>query len=239
MLSVWPSPLLDSASVGRAFLVLKDALRDRGDMDMLKSTVWKGRTAVEFPEVNLFDPHVYRILVPRPRADVAGMVSVYDRFADRPLGNVQKPAKLCRILYGGAKWTVFDRFTWDDDWWGPANTLIASSLWVGAEVEVYSPTHVMARVGHLKFEATPGGCYVNHRRAIYPAAKPAMAPHRRIQMIPSTKVNHPVMRAIHAQLDTLGGFASAAASIIACGLREEIVVSSELLEWVRGLDYAD
>lgn len=227
------SKLLNAVTARRAFREFLGALATGGDLALFKARARdKKLSAVEFAPFNMFEGDIHEMFIARPKVDTSAFIDIYEAFADRPLGWVKRPGQVCNGIYKDHAHRQFAGWKHDEQWWGPATTLLAASLWLGTEAAHVRPGDIMVYLGNGYMRVTAEGCYVNGRSAPHPAACPPIDLAWPTTQFPAVKTNNAILRALHEQLGRLPHRASVAGNAVAVALREGLIENKWMIEQV-------
>lgn len=232
MQSVRSSNLINPETVTRALRDILQGLADRGLLVSFRSTLetqGNPRLVHEFPAFNMlatarkFTP--YKWFLPKPRVSISEFLRIYEQFAVAVGGGTENPAEIASKIYSRQSHTgrLLTHFSHDSQWLAAGHTLLASAMWLGAELEANEGGLVRMRLGTGLLEVSADGVWSNtERKVLMPLRRPASSLWP-VAPFPTTTSDNPILHAFWALRESVDPALIFAASVVSIALKEEVV----------------
>ena len=187
-----------------------------------------------FPGFTLFTPGKkfppYQWFLPKTRVSVLKFLEVYEKLAQMDGTSGASPGAVAAKIYPVASQRAefLRSFKRPEDWRSAATMLVASSQWLGGDIEHAGDHGVQARLGPGLLEVTEKGCWSATRRSLIrsiPAATPAWP----VTGFPATQTGNPHLLALAELRDLLDPNLRYAGTVLAAALNQAVVTP----EWLR------
>lgn len=243
MQSVRSSNLINADTVTRALRDILQGLADRGLLVSFRTTLetqGNPRLVHEFPAFNMlatarkFTP--YKWFLPKPRVSISEFLRIYEQFAVAVRGGTENPAEVASKIYSRQSHTgrLLTHFSHESQWLAAGHTLLASAMWLGAELEANDGGLVRMRLGTGLLEVSSDGVWSNTERKVlappgqrqvfgrWHPARPALGMWP-VAPFPATTSDNPILHAFWALRESVDPALIFAASVVAIALKEEVV----------------